>query len=200
MWRRGLASILSSALVCVFFTAVLAADKKEKPKPAKKAVKAAPKKVAAKKVAPKKTEAKKIEAKKDEGKKAAECETKAIKALEINLKNKRRVYYGKLNSVTDLAKIRVLVVRKVFSFIRHYRRIKSDRIPHGSARYWIYLARANRSFKAAVNKNALEMKLQLIVEKGNIKTINKKPLPEKAEDKMDVTDKVVKSVRALPRG
>jgi len=190
MWRRALVSVLGFVAVCALFSAAFAADKKAQSRPEKTDKKKA-------KAATTKADAAKTDADK---KKAEEDQSKTKKTLAIDLKNRKRVYYGKVDSVTDMDKIRVLVVRKVFTMISHYRRIKTERIPRGSARYWIYLARANKAFKSAVKKNALEMKLQLVVEKGNIKAINKKPLSPKAEDKMDVTDKVIKTVRALARG
>jgi len=176
MWRWALAVVIGCSLICVCFSSDLVAAKKSKPDP--------------------KAE-KEVKVEKKEGEAESKSETK--KVLKIKLKSKKRVYYGDVGHVTEKDAIRVIMVRTVFANNKYYRRIKTDKIPHGSARYWIYLARANKAFKGAVKSVATKMKLQLVVEKYNIKTIDNKPLLKKEEEKMDVTKVIVKAVRGSSR-
>jgi len=123
--------------------------------------------------------------------------------VNLELKNRKRVYYGKVEGVTDADKIGLLEVRKVFPEIKHYKAMRRSGVPHGSARYWIYLAKANKVFKSGVRRIAMDMLLQVVTERGNITKIDDRPLGRSAseiavrEERMDITTPVVKTVRDM---
>ena len=133
----------------------------------------------------------------ENGPEAQEQTGNPVSIVQIELKNQKRVYFGRADSVTDESKIKVIEVRKVFPEICHYKNMLAADVPYGSARYWIYMAKANKVFNAGLKKVSTEMMLQMVSERGNIIKIDNKPVDKEFESKMDISPALIKIVRNM---
>ena len=100
-------------------------------------------------------------------------------AAEIKVLNKKGIYAGNPRTAESPATLRV---RAVFANLEPYQIVKKKRIKKGSTRYWVYLTKANKLFRAHLWRYKKNHEYDLIGEPGSFSVEGSTKIPDITKD------------------
>jgi len=120
---------------------------------------------------------------------AAFCASAAADGPKYDVIDKQKVYYGDCSS---FSKPSTIAIDEVFPHIRSFKLIDERNLNESDPEYWVLLLRANEKFRAALKSIAAVHGLDLIAERGAIKSLGDESLLP------DITNLIVAEVSRNP--